>query len=439
VADAFSPNHGVLSIRVGERKEWSLPVDSLARTLTFMNRRCARGGLHNGHKPRKIARFLVYNCELGLYDISMPHDRKRRPVTRVVHVLAELRPSGAETMLLAAVPYWREAGIETYVVSTGSTVGDFSQNFTAASVITDHQPFAKTPGFFFGLYRFFKRTKPDVVHIHTERASVWIAITASLARVPRLVRTVHHVFEFDGWLRWKRLLGRRFMRRILGVRLVTNSPSNVANEIARFGYTPAYVPNWYDDQSFHLASPADRTKARALFGLAVNDFAVVTIASCASYKNHDLIIRALSRLDSDRVVYLHAGSEQEGEPERELATALGVGVRVRFLGVVESPSSVLAAADLFLMPSEVEGFGIAALEALAVGTPSVLADVPGLRDFKDVVPEGIRWIQPTEDEIFAAIVSSQTERDLVKQPNIAQLNHFSAYHGAAAYLDHYVH
>jgi glycosyltransferase involved in cell wall biosynthesis len=358
---------------------------------------------------------------------------------RVVHILAELRPSGAETMLLAAVPCWREAGVETYVVSTGSAVGDFSQNFTAASVLVDHQPFSKTPAFFFGLYRFFKRTRPDVVHIHTERASVWIAITASLARVPRLVRTVHHVFEFDGWLRRKKFLGRLFMRRMLGVKLVTNSPSNMANEIARFGYTPAYVPNWYDDQSFQPTSPEDRAEARAIFGLALNDFVVATVASCASYKNHHLIIRALSRLDSGRVVYLHAGSEQEGEPERKLATVLGIDTRIRFLGMVESPTSVLAAADLFLMPSEVEGFGIAALEALAVGTPSVLADVPGLRDFKDVVTGGIRWVQPTEDEILAAIVSFLAKRDLIKRPNIAQVNQFSAHRGAAAYLKHYVH
>jgi glycosyltransferase involved in cell wall biosynthesis len=359
-------------------------------------------------------------------------------VIRVVHILSELRPSGGETMLLAALPYWREAGVETQVLSTGAIVGDFAQNFAAEAIVVEHQPLAKTPGFFIGLYKFFRRTEPDVVHIHTELASTWIALTAALARVPRLVLTIHHVFKFRGWLRLKRTVGRQFMRYILRVKIVTNSPSNVTNEMKRFKYRPIYIPNWLDDRSYRPASSADRAKARALLGITSSDLVIATVASCASYKNHHLIIRALSHLNSGSVVYLHAGAEEVGRPERELATALGVETKVRFLGVVESPATILAAADLFLMPSTEEGFGIAALEALVVGTPSVLADVPGLRDFKDVVTEGIHWIKPREDEIIAAIMGFHKAPLSIERPNVTQLSQFTARQGAAAYLAQYV-
>ncbi len=68
---------------------------------------------------------------------------------------------------------------------------------------------------------------------------------------------------------------------------------------------------------------------------------------------------------------------------------LGVTERCSFLGSVDDPRSVLWAADIFVMPSIREGFSIAAIEAAACGLPLVLSDVPGLRDLKATMLDGI--------------------------------------------------
>jgi N-acetyl-alpha-D-glucosaminyl L-malate synthase BshA len=62
------------------------------------------------------------------------------------------------------------------------------------------------------------------------------------------------------------------------------------------------------------------------------------------------------------------------------ALELGVSDRVRFTGVTEEVESLLRTADLFLLPSEMEGFGLAALEAMASGVPVIASDVGGLRE-----------------------------------------------------------
>jgi N-acetyl-alpha-D-glucosaminyl L-malate synthase BshA len=63
---------------------------------------------------------------------------------------------------------------------------------------------------------------------------------------------------------------------------------------------------------------------------------------------------------------------------RALAAELGVGDRVAYLGYQERVADILAASDLFLLPSEQESFGLAALEAMACGTPVLASEVGGL-------------------------------------------------------------
>jgi N-acetyl-alpha-D-glucosaminyl L-malate synthase BshA len=70
---------------------------------------------------------------------------------------------------------------------------------------------------------------------------------------------------------------------------------------------------------------------------------------------------------------------------QQLAEELDVGRRVIFLGKQESVAELLACADLFLLPSETESFGLVALEAMACGVPVVASRVGGV---PEVVPNG---------------------------------------------------
>lgn len=69
-------------------------------------------------------------------------------------------------------------------------------------------------------------------------------------------------------------------------------------------------------------------------------------------------------------------------PERtgceELARQLGVHDEVRFLGKQEQMEEIMAVADLFLLPSEYESFGLSALEAMAAHVPVISSDAGGL-------------------------------------------------------------
>jgi N-acetyl-alpha-D-glucosaminyl L-malate synthase BshA len=76
------------------------------------------------------------------------------------------------------------------------------------------------------------------------------------------------------------------------------------------------------------------------------------------------------------------------EAERE-AAELEVAEDVRFLGRIEDVAPLLQAADLFLLPSQTESFGLAALEAMACGAPVVASSAGGL---PEVIRDGISGI-----------------------------------------------
>jgi len=79
------------------------------------------------------------------------------------------------------------------------------------------------------------------------------------------------------------------------------------------------------------------------------------------------------------------GDGPERARAQETAEALGVQDRILFLGKHASVDELLACADLFLLPSESESFGLAALEAMACGVPVVASRAGGL---PEVIPDG---------------------------------------------------
>jgi N-acetyl-alpha-D-glucosaminyl L-malate synthase BshA len=85
-----------------------------------------------------------------------------------------------------------------------------------------------------------------------------------------------------------------------------------------------------------------------------------------------------------RLVMVGDGPEKEGV--KELAGALGIEKNIEFMNTISDVSEVLAKADLFLLPSQIESFGLAACEAMSCGVPVVAYNVGGL---PEVIESGV--------------------------------------------------
>lgn len=314
---------------------------------------------------------------------------------KVLHVLGELRSSGAEVALKVAGQKWRSMSVEALVLSTGREVGPYAEELEGAGYRVVHIPFRKSPTFFLDYVRTLRRERIDVAHVHTERAFFWLSICARIVGA-RVVRTVRSSFGFQGILRWRRG-AQRLLARAVGVIFVSVGPSVQENETVRFRNPTRIIVNWFDAPRFVPPTEAERHRERDRLGLPPDRPVVVVVGNCAPVKNHEPLLRAVAQHCSEPYL-LHVGEESDRRSECELSLSLGIRGRCRFLGRVD-PLPALYAADLFVMPSLYEGLGVASVEALATGLPALLTDVPGSRDLREVAAN-TTWAGTSEHDLL---------------------------------------
>ncbi len=142
----------------------------------------------------------------------------------------------------------------------------------------------------------------------------------------------------------------------------------------------AVVPNFVDLEEFK--PPAERCT-----DYPADERVLMHISNMRPVKRVLDVVRIFARVNARlpaRLILVGDGPDRDAA-ERE-AERLGVAARTRFLGKVEDVAEVLRRADLYLLPSQSESFGLSALEALATGVPVIGARVGGL---PEVVEHGV--------------------------------------------------
>jgi D-inositol-3-phosphate glycosyltransferase len=176
--------------------------------------------------------------------------------------------------------------------------------------------------------------------------------------------------------------------------LVVAATADERDQLVRFyGADPDRVEVVHQGVDHTLFAPGDPAAAKRSLGVAGRTV-LLFVGRIQALKGVDLAVRALAELPDRRAVLVVVGgpSGPEGEDElarlRELVDELGLTSRVRF--VPPQPHEELAryyqAADVCVVPSRSESFGLVALEAAACGTPVVASNVGGLRI---VVDDGV--------------------------------------------------
>lgn len=284
-----------------------------------------------------------------------------------------------------------------------------------------------------------RRGRFDVVHAHLYFGCLYTGLVPLRAGAPRRVTSFHNL-AYDtnpantAWYRARKALERAVLRRRMNG--VTGVSTAVAEHFRSVHELPRVevIPNAFPVGSYALSSGHECARAREELGYGPGDFVVVSPGRLVVEKGQEFLIRAAARLlpSTPALRVLVLGRGPLAEPLARLTVELGVQDRVAIRPEVpyERLLTIVQAADLLVLPSVSEGFGLVAAEAMAVGTPVVATRVGGLVDLVEDGTSGL--LVPSADP--AALTEAIAR--FVREPGLASrigaagrvriVSHFSA-------------
>jgi glycosyltransferase involved in cell wall biosynthesis len=242
----------------------------------------------------------------------------------------------------------------------------------------------------------------DVVHIHS-----LFTYPATVAAAIALRRAIPYVVRPLGVLnRWGLHSGRAWVKR-LSIRLIESPILRKAaavqfgsaaeraetEEVCRIG-KPVVIPNPVD-----FTAPAEPGQFRERYSIG-NRPVVLFLGRLDAVKGVEVLLDSFAsvRAANPNALLVVAGSGDENYVRSLQARAQGLGIadRVVWTGFLDrtAKAAALADADVFVVPSKSESFGLSAVEALAAGVPTVITDGVGIAD--EVADAGAGIVTPPD-------------------------------------------
>ncbi|MGD1100248.1 MAG: glycosyltransferase family 4 protein [Thermoplasmata archaeon] len=288
-------------------------------------------------------------------------------LTRLGHRVTFLSPFGGPFTPVPGVTF-RHPGEKS-----GGATPEFPPAYWAGG--TPDSPFADSVDGFNTWVSGLKTTDPfDVIHVHDWFGTAGATALARRLHIP-LIMTVHST-EYDRSLGhpWDHILHREELGIEAATRVIAVSRHLRQQLIDRYHAEPSKVRVVYN-----AVRPSDRLER-----IDPEKRIVLYVGRLAVMKGVDTFLRAAARVvpSFSDVQFVIAGEGPEYERLIQLAARLGIGDRVMFLGKVseEEREILLAGSSVFVLPSVVEPFGIAALEAMAAGVPTIVSKTSGVAE-----------------------------------------------------------
>jgi glycosyltransferase involved in cell wall biosynthesis len=263
-----------------------------------------------------------------------------------------------------------------------------------------------------GILRMFK---PDLLHAHTGRAHA-VGLGATLFQ---------DVEAFVVTRRVATPLRINIVNRIKYSRLVSSFVAiseHVAETLRFAGVSPGRVrviPSAVRLDEFEVEEQdgAVGARLRANAGVLEDAPVVLNVGSLSKEKSQQDVLRVASIVGKEipAARFMIAGTGPLRHRLERVAKDVEVGSFVRFLGFRDDVPALMKTASVFLFPSESEGLGSAALQAMAAGLPVVAADSGGIREIVKHGETGFLFARHDVASMADAVVKLLREEDLARQ------------------------
>lgn len=227
-----------------------------------------------------------------------------------------------------------------------------------------------------------KEFQPDIVHAHMVHANIFARISRIFCPIPKLVCTAHSNNEGGKG----RMLAYRLTHHLSD--LTTNVSLSASKNFEALGAVPKHgittVYNGINLARFHKSERSDQ-EMRVSLGLSDNDLMFLAVGRLHEAKDYPNLFHAIEILlkqdDEHKNIHLFVVGDGDLKPELEkLLIDKKMNNQVHLLGRRNDIPQLMSAANLFVLSSSFEGFGLVVAEAMACNTFVVGTDCGGVKE-----------------------------------------------------------
>lgn len=314
---------------------------------------------------------------------------------KVLHAITSLGIGGAEKLLLDSIPIYVRNGIDTELLLLCGNKYPFYEQLEAKGIIIHsitHGNINKiyNPLIIIKIIPLLK--KFDIIHVHLFPTLYWVAIAKILSFSSiKLIFTEHNTenrrMQKPMWRIIDSIIYSKYLQIIsIGQEIDTNIKKHLKKIDSR---KFSIINNGVDIRKYHyLPSERKLNKSNSLQQV------IIQISSFREQKDQITLIKAMMHLPDGVILWL-VGDGINKEKCEKLVAQLNLQNRVFFLGERTDITELLKQANIGVLSSHYEGFGLVAVEAMASGMPFIASDVPGLHD----IVAGAGLLFPKGDEI----------------------------------------
>jgi glycosyltransferase involved in cell wall biosynthesis len=359
------------------------------------------------------------------------------PPLNIMHVMTRIPVGGVENQLLQVLRTYDRTKLNPLVVSL-SDKGNIGQEIEAEGielVCLNKLGHQFRPSMVDDLARIMSERKIHILRTHQYHANFYGRLAARRVNVPCVVASVHNIYTRDRKLH--RRLFNRYLARYTDKIVAVSEP--VRADILKYDRVApekiTVITNGVDVTRF---ADVDGAPVRDELGLPEDAFVVGTVGRLTEQKDQKTLLEAASRLkniDDVRVIIIGDGPLME--ELRSLSVRLGISDRTVFTGMRRDIPALLAAMNVFVLPSLWEGMPNALIEALAAGKPLIATDIPPFRAIIDSTDVAMLFPERDARSLAGAIERLQADPGLCEHLGMAARERAISRHSIQNTVDRY--
>lgn len=276
----------------------------------------------------------------------------------------------------------------------------------------------------------------DFIHVHTPVASLVSRLGAIKQRKKgtKVIYTSHgfHFHEKSSIFSWAVYYTLEKILSLFTDAIITINCEDYYTAVNKIKNKNVYYMSGvgFDKSRTELLGDEEKNRIKIKNDIKTNDFVLISIGELNDNKNHRVIIESLNILKKNKGLnnfkYLICGEGPERNNLEGMIKEYGLENNVILKGHVKNINELLNISNVFLFPSQREGLGMAAIEAMSLGLPIITSNVHGINDYSEDGITGFKC-DPRDVSCFKESIVKVYNHDNIEAISTANVNIASRY------------